>query len=225
LIKRSCLHPKLSMQENKNISNIIMNISINDHQHNNPHNHKISKCISHQYILRGDLERQAITHIWECSVDSNQCTSYKRKLNTHDIYAPADRSRMTTFHNAPTWPKLLRYTQNEVLVPIGIVWPSRHLGLRHSHSLLLALDWRLWFVQVFTKLCRLTGFQIPAYGQYYSILAQQDQFDAVPNRHRHGLSSWSHEYAHTTPQHSHPMILCFPLVAPSDLKLNHSFFN
>jgi hypothetical protein len=52
---------------------------------------------------------------------------------------------MTTFHKAPTRPKLLYYNQDEILVLIGIVRPGCRPRLPHSPSL-----------QVVTKLHRFT---------------------------------------------------------------------
>jgi hypothetical protein len=74
-----------------------------------------------KYILRGDSERQAITHIRECSDDSNQCTSYRRKPDTHDIRPPVDRPRMATFHND---------TIRSVRIP---PLPSAHLPRNTAH--------------------------------------------------------------------------------------------
>jgi hypothetical protein len=70
------------------------------------------------------------------------------------------------------------------------------------------------------KLRRFTGSHIPACGQYCSILAQRGQNGAVLNQHKRGLPPWSLEYPHPSPRPSHLMILHFPLIVPSGLKLN-----
>jgi hypothetical protein len=91
--------------------------------------------------------KQVTTHIQDCPGDSNQYISYRRKPNTYDIHAPTNKPRMATFHKDPMRPKLLRYTQDEVMAEI--IQPDRRPELPHSPTLMSALE----FVQVSTKLC------------------------------------------------------------------------
>jgi hypothetical protein len=97
-----------------------------------------------------------ITHLWECSGNSSRCTSCRRKPDTYNICMLTNKPCMATYHKGPTRPKSLCYTSDEVLVPIRIVRPDCRLGLPRSPSLLSVLEYRLRFVQVFTKLCRFT---------------------------------------------------------------------
>jgi hypothetical protein len=55
----------------------------------------------------------------------------------------------------------------------------------------------------------------------WSILAQQGQNGVILNTDR--AYTWSLEYPHPTPRPSHPMVLPFPLVAPSDLELSQQY--
>jgi hypothetical protein len=62
-------------------------------------------------LLWGDVAvRLATTHIWECHIDSNWCTSYIGENLTHMTYTRLWQGTMATFHKACTRPKSLCYT-------------------------------------------------------------------------------------------------------------------
>jgi hypothetical protein len=81
--------------------------------------HVLIKCLSWIKFVRGAATRQVITHIRECFGDSNRCTSYRRKPDTHDIRAPANKPHMATFHKAHMRLKSLHH-------------PGWSLGSHHS---------------------------------------------------------------------------------------------
>jgi hypothetical protein len=140
--------------------------------------------------------------------------------DTHDIHASTDRPRIATFHDdtirSVRVPPLCSGCLPHDIVPWSYPWVARTLSQISSLEEMV----RYRPIATIIELLQFTGSHIPACGQYYLILAQQGENDMVLDWHRRRLPPWCLEYTFSTSGPSHPMILYFPLVAPSVLKLN-----